>query len=234
MKKRRIRYSENLKHAHEQIVINHLRAEWEQAERALRKHELIEKAKHAGLGVGKWLLALGLMAGALTIVAAAPNAFAAVGKVSGGNRRKYMSLSSRALNAQLSRGSSKKYWHYKKIAPETYTVTLTKFGRQIALRAQLQKFRLHSQPTWDGKWRMVMFDIPKKYSSTRDALRRKLLEIGMHRLQESIFIYPYPCEDEVEMWVELYGMGECVAQALAQFDPYLTNEFKRPFKLNVR
>jgi len=44
---------------------------------------------------------------------------------------------------------------------------------------------------WDGKWRILIFDIPENKRVFRDNLRKILKEIGFYRLQKSVWIYPY-------------------------------------------
>lgn len=44
---------------------------------------------------------------------------------------------------------------------------------------------------WDGKWRIVMFDISELEKEKRNYLRRKLKELGFGMLQESVFITPH-------------------------------------------
>ena len=232
LRKKYTRHYLKLRPAHEELIIEHARKQWEESERALKKHELIQKAKHAGLEVGSWILKLALAAGVLTIALAMPNVFYAVGKMSDG-KRQYASLGQSAFDRQVVRGSKKMYWHYTKSSSGQYVITLTKLGRQVALRAEMRNFKFNTQPAWDGKWRLVMFDIRKKYSATRDTLRRKLLEIGMYPVQESIFAYPYPCTEEVMMWVELFGLGDQVEVATADFSPALNEKFKLIFKLKT-
>lgn len=48
---------------------------------------------------------------------------------------------------------------------------------------------------WDKRYRLVMFDIPQYRRATRDRLRRVMRECGFLRLQDSVWIYPYDCED---------------------------------------
>ena len=48
---------------------------------------------------------------------------------------------------------------------------------------------------WDGKWRMLIFDIPEKRKSLREKIRLTLSDIGFVNLQDSVWIYPYSCED---------------------------------------
>jgi DNA-binding transcriptional regulator PaaX len=42
---------------------------------------------------------------------------------------------------------------------------------------------------WDEKWRIVAFDIPEKFKTGRDALRRKLKEVGFHELQKKYLCF---------------------------------------------
>ena len=44
---------------------------------------------------------------------------------------------------------------------------------------------------WDGYWRIVIFDIPEKIITVRNALRDLLKGIGFQKLQKSVWIYPY-------------------------------------------
>jgi len=51
---------------------------------------------------------------------------------------------------------------------------------------------------WDGKWRIVGFDIEEKKRSLRNALRRSLYMLGFGMLQESLYVSPLPIENTVE------------------------------------
>lgn len=44
---------------------------------------------------------------------------------------------------------------------------------------------------WDGKWRMVLFDIAELNRKKRDMLRAKLKELGFGMFQESVYISPH-------------------------------------------
>ena len=43
-----------------------------------------------------------------------------------------------------------------------------------------------------------MFDIPSNKNKSRDALRWKIKELGFYQLQKSVFVYPFPCEKEID------------------------------------
>lgn len=51
---------------------------------------------------------------------------------------------------------------------------------------------------WNGKWYVVIFDIPENFKRARFNLRRKLYELGFGLLQKSVFISPYNLLKEIE------------------------------------
>jgi hypothetical protein len=233
MRKKYTKYSSKLTPAHTQLLLRQMRHEWDRAERALKRHEVVQHAKRVGAGIGKLILAMGLAAGVLTIAVVAPNVCAAAGKMFGKSRTRFASLSHQELKRRLASGSSKRYWRYEKLDSDTYRVTLTKQGRSAALRARLRDFKLSPQPVWDGRWRLVMFDIPAERSAARDALRSKLSEVGMYALQKSVFVYPYACEDEIRMCAELFSVSDNIVVAHAQFGEPLHTELKNIFKVGI-
>lgn len=50
--------------------------------------------------------------------------------------------------------------------------------------------------SWDGKWRMIFFDIPEKLRKYRDELRMNLKMLGFCQLQKSVWIHPLPIPRE--------------------------------------
>lgn len=56
---------------------------------------------------------------------------------------------------------------------------------------------------WDGKWRIVIFDIPEKKKKMRNYFRLKLQEIGFRKLQESVWVCPYNIANIVEEIIDL-------------------------------
>jgi len=63
---------------------------------------------------------------------------------------------------------------------------------------------------WDGKWRIVVFDIPEKKRELRDFFRGKLQGIGYRFLQESVWICPYNIADKVEDLIGLCKVGRYI------------------------
>ena len=70
---------------------------------------------------------------------------------------------------------------------------------------------------WDGKWRTVIFDIPEKLKSARNALRDKLKEVGFHELQKSVFVFPYECKDEIDFIIEFFNLRQYVRYGIFDF-----------------
>ena len=52
--------------------------------------------------------------------------------------------------------------------------------------------------SWDGQWRLALFDLPVARSTERDRLRRYLRHRGFGYLQNSVWISPGPLEKENE------------------------------------
>ena len=63
---------------------------------------------------------------------------------------------------------------------------------------------------WDKKWRIVLFDIPEKKRQARDVLREALKRMNFYEYQKSVFIHPYPCQDEIDYIVEYYEIRQYV------------------------
>jgi phenylacetic acid degradation operon negative regulatory protein len=49
-------------------------------------------------------------------------------------------------------------------------------------------------PIWDGKWRIVLLDLPETRKDEREALRYLLKKAGFICLKNSVWISPFPYE----------------------------------------
>ena len=99
---------------------------------------------------------------------------------------------------------------WKELTNGELRIVITKFGKQKMLQYQLDDMRLKIPNSWDGKWRLIMFDIPHKYRAARDALRHKLRDLDFYALQKSVFITPYPCEDEIDFITAVFNVRQYV------------------------
>jgi len=112
----------------------------------------------------------------------------------------------------------------------SYTIVLSEKGKLKALTYCFQDMKINKKE-WDGKWRLVIFDIPEKKRRGRDALRDKIKEIGFYELQKSVFVFPYECKDEIDFIIEFFGLRKYVRFGILDS---IDNELhlKKIFKLN--
>ena len=52
---------------------------------------------------------------------------------------------------------------------------------------------------WDGKWRVVIFDVWENARQKRNLLRSEIKNFGFIQLQRSVWIYPYNCAEFIEL-----------------------------------
>jgi DNA-binding transcriptional regulator PaaX len=91
-------------------------------------------------------------------------------------------------------------------------------------------FKINKPQKWDGKWRMVMFDLPVRFSKARNALRFKLKQLGFIQFQKSVWIYPYSCKEEIAFVSDYYRVGRYVE--LLEISSINNDlKFKKHFKL---
>lgn len=57
----------------------------------------------------------------------------------------------------------------------------------------------------DGKWKMIIFDIPEQKREARDYLRTKLKQLGFRKWQNSIWATPYRISPELEEELMILG-----------------------------
>lgn len=62
----------------------------------------------------------------------------------------------------------------------------------------------------DGKWQMMIFDIPEKKRNLRDLLRENLQFLGYKMLQRSVWICPYDVLKETEEFLRMYSLDSYV------------------------
>jgi len=82
---------------------------------------------------------------------------------------------------------------------QTRTIELTKEGEALIDGLYAGSYVIPLPARWDGKWRLVMFDVPEVRKAIRDTLRMLLRNAGFVHFQDSAWIQPYPCDDLVTL-----------------------------------
>ncbi len=112
-----------------------------------------------------------------------------------------------------------------------FVVKLTEKGRKVVREIQFDNLKIDKPKKWDGKWRIVIFDIPEnKRRRMRDAMRQKLQNIGFYQFQKSVWVYPYPCEKEIQLLCEVFGVSPFV-NIITSGEIYNDDNLRRYFKL---
>lgn len=108
-------------------------------------------------------------------------------------------------------------------------ISLTKEGRKKAGKYLIDDLEIKKPKTWDGKWRVVIFDIPNLTNIKRAALRGKLKELAFYKLQRSIWVIPYECKKEIDLLKGFFGLNSRELNLITgriEKDDFLRRHFK--------
>ena len=81
---------------------------------------------------------------------------------------------------------------------------------------------------WDGKYRVIIFDIPEEKKKIRNVIRRQLMTWGFLRLQNSVWVHPYECQNIVTLLkTKFYVGGEVLYLTVDSIenDAWIRNQF---------
>jgi predicted transcriptional regulator/CRISPR/Cas system-associated endoribonuclease Cas2 len=153
-----------------------------------KRHREIER-----VNVQKVVLQSLAVAGIVSVAVFAPNALQMLGMFNSKNRNYRSSYYIRTVITQLEKNKlaeiKKTKWGPR--------MRITEKGK-LTLRAY-EKISKKRKETWDGRWRIVIFDIKEYKRSVRDALRFQLVAFGFVKLQNSVWVYPYACEEIIAL-----------------------------------
>lgn len=149
------------------------------------------RAKIRRTKINKAIIASLASVGGLTIAVLAPNVLGALGKITP------------QLRQGVKRSFSKLIQHGYVVLNQTSTgkrARLTQKGQKYAALLGEGKLKPKIPKYWDKKWRLLVFDIPEQRRKQRDQIRATLIDLGFYRLQDSVWVYPYDCEDLITLF----------------------------------
>ena len=73
---------------------------------------------------------------------------------------------------------------------------------------------------------MLVFDIPERRRAVRTKIRAALISLGFVRLQDSVWVYPYDCEDLITLLKTDFKVGKDVLYVIAD-----RIEFDKPLRI---
>lgn len=107
-------------------------------------------------------------------------------------------------------------------------IVLTKKGESRLAELERMHYELPHPTKWDGKWRVVSFDIKEKRKRVRELLRTTLQSIGFVHLHHSVWVYPHDCEDFLSLLKADYHIGVEILYIVADYienDSWLRRHF---------
>lgn len=83
---------------------------------------------------------------------------------------------------------------------------LTDSGKQKAIWESIKM----DDKKWDGKWRVVVFDVPEKRRQARNLLRGSLKKWGFKKWQQSVWATKKNCTKPLREFIESVGIKDWV------------------------
>jgi DNA-binding transcriptional regulator PaaX len=168
------------------------------------------KGEGSDVSLSKIILSILGVAGVIAVAFVAPNVVQLLDL--GGRRRRFPRKQFKtALNRLEKKGviramSDRTSWHY----------ALTSEGKELLEKKKIDDISIAPPKEWDGKWRLVIFDVPEQHRKARNALRSTLQRLGFRYLNLSVWVHPFPCQRELSAVVEYFGVGEYVRYVTAE------------------
>ena len=148
-----------------------------------------ERSRRANLQ--KIILQTVATAGVLGVALLAPNALRAI---------KQLGILPTKRQREYIRESRERLLRQGLLTYDDGSLRLTNKGEKMLDSFAAHNYQIHKPKRWDKKWRILIFDIPERRKSTREKIRRILSSIGFVRVQDSVWLYPYDCEDIVMLF----------------------------------
>ena len=144
-------------------------------------------------------------------------------------RKNWGKIDKRRINDAIKRLNNKRLIELIEKGDQVY-IKITANGKNLLKRFDYDDLELLKTKTWDRKWRLIIFDIPEKKKRERNALSEKLKDLGLYPLQESVFIYPFDCRDEIDFVCEFLSISRhvnyCIVESLDKKEGDLYRFFK--------
>ncbi len=148
------------------------------------------------------------VSGTLAVALVAPNVLGAFGKMKFMNQRRFQ------VKTAFSRMVENGYISLEKQNGVAYA-RLTSKGEAFAALFHSGALAPQTPKRWDGKWRILTFDISEKRKNLRSKVRLSLSAIGFVRLQDSVWVYPYDCEDLIVLLKADFKVGKEMLYVIA-------------------
>lgn len=92
-------------------------------------------------------------------------------------------------------------------------IKITEKGNRRLLEYDFENIEIKARKR-DGKWRLIIFDIPEDQKRSREAFRKKIIQLGCIRLQDSVFVSAFPCKSEIDFLCHYLNISDFVTLAV--------------------
>lgn len=147
-------------------------------------------------------------------------------------RKNWDKIDRRRIHEAVKRLNQKRLLELVEKGGELY-IKITANGKQLVRNFDYDNLELPHSKKWDKKWRLIIFDIPNEKRKERQAFSAKLKEVGFYPLQESVFIYPYDCRDEMDFICEFLSIGRHVNYCLVESLDKREGDLRKIFGLEL-
>jgi len=171
------------------------------------------KIKDKRQNIQKIVLNTIFAAGILGVALVAPNVLSVIKQLEGSFKRKKNLKYS--INASFTRLEEKGLIEIVEVNGKK-VARITSKGESNLDFLDKHNYKLKIPKKWDGRWRVVIFDIKESRSKTRFLLRKTLSQIGFIRLQNSVWLYPYDCEDLISLLKADFKLGKDVLYMIVE------------------
>lgn len=152
--------------------------------------------------LGKTILTI-LATGALVFAAiAAPNAIQILAPLV---QKKRGRSNPRSLERAIHRLRTKRLIEFTTQGEKTM-LQITENGKKRVRELEFEKMMLEIPPKWNGKWTIILFDIPEDKKKARDAFREKIRSLGCFPYHKSVFVHPSDCRDEIDFVADVFNI----------------------------
>ena len=149
-------------------------------------------------------MALALLGGAFVMPGAARAIYSLIAKkIAGEDTPEERAIKARKLKELAER----RLITIRDVSGDKVEVTLTGAGKKLVKLYELDDMQLPKPAKWDKKWRVITYDIPSKQRRAGLALSKKFHQLGMFRLQKSIWVYPYDCKDDIDAICAIFSVN---------------------------
>lgn len=173
----------------------------------LEKEARLKRRKE---NIQKTILEIVKAAGILSVAILAPNALKMFGRNSFKNAQEKSNF-----NASVKRLLDNGLINFKETQNGKF-LRLTEKGETKLRQLENYNYQIIKPKKWDGRWRIIIFDIKEGRKGIREKLRLTLKSIGFIRLQNSVWVFPYDCEDMITLLKADFKIGKDVLYVIAE------------------